>query len=119
MPGKRSKFDVNAALEQLPFAIILASQHICQQCHDKLRKRSGLLAQEKGIVSERKQTYQKTRLKRCQILAEERGPTVKRPYSLNEDSSTISHLEAPTSPPSHNQSIYTSLYHHQFLNQHR
>ena len=72
------------ALKQLPFAIIPASQHICRQCHDKLCKRSGL-AQEKGIVSELKETYQKARLKRCQIPAEERGPTVKRPYSLNED----------------------------------
>ena len=37
--GKRSKFDVNAALEQLPFAIIPASQHICRQCHDKLKQK--------------------------------------------------------------------------------
>ena len=57
--GKRSKFDVNAALEQLPFAIIPTSQHFFRQCHDKLRKRSGLLAQEKGIVSELKETYQR------------------------------------------------------------
>ena len=55
--GKRSKFDVNAALQQLQFAIIPASQHICWLCHDKVRKRSGLLAQEKCIVSELKETY--------------------------------------------------------------
>ena len=108
--GKRSKFDVNAALEQLQFAIIPASQHICRLCHDKLRKRSGLLAQEKRIVSELKETYQKARLKRCQIPAEERGPTVKRLYSLNEDSSTISHLEVPSSPPSpQSKYLYLSL----------
>ena len=81
--GKRWNFDVQAAIQQLPFVafdVIESSQHICRQCHDKLRKRSNLICQEKNIVSQLKANYEGGKLKRRPIYTE--GLSVKNPSIL-------------------------------------
>ena len=73
----KSKFDVSEALKQLPFDILESSPYICRQCLDKLRKRSSLISQEKNIVNDLKEAYERGKLKRRQIFPEE-GPSNKR-----------------------------------------
>jgi hypothetical protein len=101
--GKRSNFDVQSAIQQLPFDVIESSQHICRQCHDKLRKRSNLICQEKNIVSELQANYEGGKLKRRPVYTEE-GPSVKNPSILipslsREGSSTTASPFQVGSPP--------------------
>jgi hypothetical protein len=64
-----------------------------RQCCDKLRKRNNLISQEKIIVNELKETYERGRLKRRQLFAEE-GPSTKRPCILSANSPTTSQTKA-------------------------
>ena len=65
--------DIQAAIQQLPLNTMEPSQRIYRQCHDRIRKRSNLICQEKGIVSERKVNYERGKLKRHSIYTKE-GP---------------------------------------------
>ena len=55
----KTKFNAIEAPRQSPFDVLETSLYICRQCLDKRRKRATLLAQEKLIVSELKQKYEK------------------------------------------------------------
>ena len=76
---KRSKFDIQAAIQQLPLNVIEPSQRIYRQCYDRIRKRSNLICHEKSIVSERKVNYERGKLKRHSIYYTKEGPNIKNP----------------------------------------
>lgn len=53
----KSKFDIRASINELPFAVKNTSRHVCRQCLDKIRKRANLLEQEKKLVAQIKEAY--------------------------------------------------------------
>ena len=85
----KTKFDLSEAIRQLPFPILESSLYICRQCCDKLRKRSSLVQQEKLLVDELKEKYERERLKRRQLFTEEGQESLitKRPCILSAISS--------------------------------
>ena len=75
----KTKFDLSEAIRQLPFSTLESSLYICRQC-------CGLVQQEKLLVDELKEKYERGRLKRRQLFTEEGQESLitKRPCILSE-----------------------------------